>query len=105
MIAPIIAPKKVGRNELCPCGSGKKYKKCCMVKQVKQLSPKGFQVCFKKLVQDAGGSIDITCEDLDSMPKDEALVISHNAEKDLFHFEVVKFKMSNIIQPGKRIIR
>lgn len=23
------ARKKVGRNELCPCGSGKKYKKCC----------------------------------------------------------------------------
>jgi uncharacterized protein len=22
-------PKKVGRNELCPCGSGRKYKKCC----------------------------------------------------------------------------
>ena len=21
--------RKVGRNELCPCGSGKKYKKCC----------------------------------------------------------------------------
>jgi uncharacterized protein len=21
---------KVGRNELCPCGSGKKYKKCCI---------------------------------------------------------------------------
>jgi len=24
-----IAEKKVGRNERCPCGSGKKYKKCC----------------------------------------------------------------------------
>jgi len=23
--------RKVGRNELCPCGSGKKFKKCCMV--------------------------------------------------------------------------
>lgn len=23
---------KVGRNEPCPCGSGKKYKKCCLVK-------------------------------------------------------------------------
>ncbi len=23
------AAKKVGRNDLCPCGSGKKYKKCC----------------------------------------------------------------------------
>lgn len=21
---------KVGRNDACPCGSGKKYKKCCM---------------------------------------------------------------------------
>lgn len=21
--------KKVGRNDLCSCGSGKKYKKCC----------------------------------------------------------------------------
>ncbi len=24
--------KKVGRNEPCPCGSGKKYKKCCLAK-------------------------------------------------------------------------
>ena len=23
------AEDKVGRNALCPCGSGKKYKKCC----------------------------------------------------------------------------
>lgn len=21
---------KIGRNESCPCGSGKKYKKCCL---------------------------------------------------------------------------
>jgi hypothetical protein len=26
---PIKVEKKVGRNEPCPCGSGKKYKKCC----------------------------------------------------------------------------
>jgi preprotein translocase subunit SecA len=25
---PVIAAKKVGPNEPCPCGSGKKYKKC-----------------------------------------------------------------------------
>ena len=24
--------KKIGRNEPCPCGSGKKYKKCCLDK-------------------------------------------------------------------------
>jgi len=26
---PVRKQKKPGRNELCPCGSGKKYKKCC----------------------------------------------------------------------------
>ena len=25
----IVNPDKVGRNDPCPCGSGKKYKKCC----------------------------------------------------------------------------
>jgi tetratricopeptide (TPR) repeat protein len=25
--------KKIGRNEPCPCGSGKKYKKCCLDKE------------------------------------------------------------------------
>jgi preprotein translocase subunit SecA len=28
--APMVAKKeKIGRNQPCPCGSGKKYKKCC----------------------------------------------------------------------------
>ena len=26
---PYLAPPKTGRNDPCPCGSGKKYKKCC----------------------------------------------------------------------------
>ena len=26
---PPAAPRKVGRNDPCPCGSGRKYKKCC----------------------------------------------------------------------------
>lgn len=25
-----VTSQKVGRNELCPCGSGKKFKKCCL---------------------------------------------------------------------------
>jgi preprotein translocase subunit SecA len=26
---PTVRKKKVSRNDLCPCGSGKKYKDCC----------------------------------------------------------------------------
>jgi len=25
-----MAGRKIGRNDSCPCGSGKKYKKCCL---------------------------------------------------------------------------
>lgn len=28
----VVNDKKIGRNEPCPCGSGKKYKKCCLNK-------------------------------------------------------------------------
>ena len=26
---PVKAETKIGRNDPCPCGSGKKFKKCC----------------------------------------------------------------------------
>ena len=29
-LAPVRLPPKVGRNDPCPCGSGKKFKKCCL---------------------------------------------------------------------------
>jgi uncharacterized protein YecA (UPF0149 family) len=32
MRLPEAKIKKVGRNDPCPCGSGKKFKKCCMNK-------------------------------------------------------------------------
>lgn len=31
-IQPLDTTPKIGRNDLCPCGSGKKYKKCCLNK-------------------------------------------------------------------------
>ncbi len=31
-IGMLVSGKKPGRNDPCPCGSGKKYKKCCMIK-------------------------------------------------------------------------
>ena len=29
----VIVGKKIGRNDPCPCGSGKKYKQCCLNKK------------------------------------------------------------------------
>src|SRR5487761_2219922 len=30
---PFHANEKIGRNDPCPCGSGKKYKRCCLEQQ------------------------------------------------------------------------
>jgi len=35
-VQPVRREKKVGRNDPCPCGSGKKYKKCCLIKEKKE---------------------------------------------------------------------
>ena len=29
IVEPLRAENKAGRNDPCPCGSGKKFKKCC----------------------------------------------------------------------------
>ena len=33
---PVVKKAKVGRNDPCPCGSGKKYKNCCLDKDLSQ---------------------------------------------------------------------
>ncbi|MCL6266379.1 SEC-C metal-binding domain-containing protein [Flagellimonas myxillae] len=41
---------KIGRNEKCPCGSGLKYKKCCLKKEIDDEPPIDF-ADFQKLFQ------------------------------------------------------
>jgi len=37
---PVVNNVKIGRNAKCPCGSGKKYKKCCLDKKEEKKIPK-----------------------------------------------------------------
>ncbi|MCF6179840.1 MAG: DUF1186 domain-containing protein [Geopsychrobacter sp.] len=38
------AAAKIGRNTPCPCGSGKKYKKCCIFKKITHAEPETLSV-------------------------------------------------------------
>jgi len=31
-VMPLVNTRKTNRNEMCPCGSEKKFKKCCLNK-------------------------------------------------------------------------
>lgn len=47
--------RKVGRNDLCPCGSGEKYKKCCRGKagDASFLNPLNFLQIYKTIRKEA----------------------------------------------------
>ncbi|EOR28086.1 hypothetical protein A500_01200 [Clostridium sartagoforme AAU1] len=46
---------KIGRNDKCPCGSGEKYKKCCLgkVEDKDFLQPKNFLENYKSMKKDS----------------------------------------------------
>ncbi|MEW6674278.1 MAG: type I methionyl aminopeptidase [Thermodesulfobacteriota bacterium] len=50
----IIGKSRVGRNDPCPCGSGLKYKKCCLnkpvgdEKNIREIYEKKYQIRFKE---------------------------------------------------------
>lgn len=31
--------RPIGRNQMCPCGSGTKFKKCCMNNKIREVLP------------------------------------------------------------------
>jgi methionyl aminopeptidase len=61
---------KVGRNDFCPCGSGQKYKRCCLKKGVVQKNQPVKQAYYKKY------NIRIKDEkDIEGIRKSGALVV------------------------------
>ena len=53
---------KIGRNEKCPCGSGKKYKKCCEFLGVPVINDQGM---IREEIQNPGyiGSLIEFCDE------------------------------------------
>lgn len=47
--------EKVGRNDPCPCGSGLKYKKCCLVRDVTAPAPDGVNAIVGELAESMKG--------------------------------------------------
>ncbi len=79
-----MSSKKIGRNDPCPCGSGKKYKHCC--------SQKGNTVSDDNQFNSISGSImqDVQEQDFSSMEELQSFVESkirqqNRACKDDFH--------------------
>ena len=69
---------KVGRNDPCPCGSGKKYKHCCYAKDsVKHEAPEPEVVA----------SEDSVANDTDGGETGEATETPHSHQRDRSRFQ------------------
>jgi hypothetical protein len=71
---------KIGRNDPCPCGSGKKYKKCCLAQdQAKQrISPPRDET--DDLFEDALPTLEDLDEDLLSAETDDSVLAEYDFE-------------------------
>ena len=85
---------KVGRNEPCPCGSGKKYKKCCLTKdeetkrsrlealEKKRLEAEREAEQDEELFEDALEDEDVEDEEVEDEPGEESVDEADEAEAD-----------------------
>jgi len=83
---------KIGKNEFCPCGSGKKYKKCCMLKQQNTEEEKSFEDVGNDIYDDDIYDDDIYGDDTDDNDNDaETAELFYNALTNL-HSLILKRK-------------
>ncbi len=103
--------KEPGRNEICPCGSGKKYKKCCgrkaqMEQAMKVATMLKLLFCLVKGLK--GESILITKRTVDALPDDWAAslqiegIVIKNVEA--YRISIKKEEKAKILTPNSRII-
>ena len=70
----------VGRNDPCPCGSGKKFKKCCLGKEESVASDRGTTIASMELRQAMEG------RQFDSLEEVQAFVEQFNwGYRDRYH--------------------
>jgi hypothetical protein len=76
---------KIGRNDPCPCGSGKKYKKCCLARDEARLAAPAQrpETATPMLVEDPLDEISNSVVDLIHQNRlDEALVVCERLQRE-----------------------
>jgi len=101
VVIPLVDRKGLGRNDLCPCGSGKKYKKC-HEKSDMGLLPQELRALFHLLIISVNGAA-VSQKKLDDYPEDAEINIKYDTEKRIWFFVVPKPEPKLILHK-KRIV-
>lgn len=106
----IARNEKIGRNEPCKCGSGKKFKKCCdpkLAKAKKKAQIAVFELAMRKalyLIVKLKGPINLTHEQLNSVPCDFEENFEMTINEQGFVYSIKKKEGVLELPPDRQII-
>ncbi len=107
--------KKLGRNDPCPCGSGKKYKHCCgrtdnmkiqefreLIKNAdRSLLEKAFAECYKQFSKSKKEEIDLLVQNIlsgaDSVKEKKSAVNFEELEKQIQWFAANAYEQNYVV--------
>lgn len=92
---------KIGRNEPCPCGSGKKYKRCCLTKQGEEKFVSPVQQLKISLMAEIEKITKAAQRNEEIVRELGVFIFSTNSEGDAWLFEITESDAVQLASAGK----
>jgi hypothetical protein len=97
---------KIGRNDPCPCGSGKKYKKCCLRKDEERIRkakrPDDSEELFEDEIE-TGYELDLEFDQEEAEPDVEERDFDIE-ERESFHSKTISEDVPEISEQERAIV-
>ncbi len=94
---------KVGRNELCPCDSGKKFKRCCLIKRQSGQKIQSVPQANVSLMLEVGKIRDQAKNNKQIIKELGVFILYSNTEGDAWLFEITESDAVQLAIKGEPI--
>lgn len=92
---------KIGRNEQCHCGSGKKFKHCCLPKEQAGIAPTTPEAAFKiSLISEIEAIVQVAVEKRQKIKELGVFILLATAEGDAWLLEITDSDAVQLAQAG-----
>jgi SEC-C motif len=92
---------KIGRNEQCPCGSGKKFKHCCLPKEQAGIAPANPEAALKiSLISEIEAIVQVAVEKRQKIKELGVFILLATAEGDAWLLEITESDAVQLARGG-----
>ena len=95
---------KIGRNEQCPCGSGKKFKHCCLPKKQAGMTQSNPEAAFKiSLISEIEAIVQVAVEQRQKIKELGVFILFATTEGDAWLLEITESDAVQLASGGKAL--